>query len=113
LVLEPIGLDWIDPLFYPIHGIRTSQASADLLRFSGYVTGVLVKKTEIYVDRAFSEWDKARMSKHLQPASVDHKDTDLQVCGALRVPGLKLNSALLLALILSIIPTISGVALIA
>ena len=53
------------------------------------------------------------MPMHLQQTDVDHKNTNRKVSVATRVPGLKANIALLLALILSIIPTISGVALIA
>ena len=53
------------------------------------------------------------MAKHLQQSSVDHKNTNRKVGVAVRMLGLKVNIALLLALILSIIPTISGVALIA
>ena len=65
------------------------------------------------VDRAFSEWDKASMSKYLQTANVPANKANRQGLAVVRTAALKANEnffwlslALLLALI---IPSLSGV----
>ena len=64
------------------------------------------------VDRTFSEWDKASMLIHLQQPDVRLQTAGCKAGLAVRSIALKANSALLLALVLIIIPTYSGVALI-
>ncbi len=62
------------------------------------------------VDRAFLEWDKASMSKQLQQLDKRLRTASREACVAVRLVPLK---AMALLLVLVIIPTTSGVALIA
>ena len=68
-------------------------------------------KTEKVVDSAFLEWDKACMFIHLQQLATPTKSASLKADLNGRVGSLKANTALLLGL--ALIPTLSGVALIA
>ena len=68
-------------------------------------------KTEKVVDSAFLEWDKACMFIHLQQLATRTKSASLKADLDGRVDLLDANTALLLGL--AIIPTLSGVALIA
>ena len=61
----------------------------------------------------FSEWDKAPMSMHMQQLDKMRKDAARKAGVEVRNVPLKANSALLLVLVLVIIPTFSGVTLIA
>ena len=63
------------------------------------------------VDSAFLEWDKAGMLTSLQQADVRNKSTAFQACVTKRTVLLNANYALLLGLL--IIPSLSGVVLIA
>jgi hypothetical protein len=72
---------------------------------------VLFRKFEIMVDSAFSEWDNTTMFNHLQQRETGTVQTGRQAGIAVRHAPLKANASLLLAL--SIIPTPSGVTLIA
>ncbi|GMR14872.1 MAG: hypothetical protein BMS9Abin30_0483 [Gammaproteobacteria bacterium] len=68
------------------------------------------------VDRAFKEWDKPSMSKHLQQLNVRSQHASRGAGVAVRSVALQANGDLLLGdllLVLVIIPTLSGVALIA
>ena len=65
------------------------------------------------VDRAYSEWDKAPMSKHLQQPDTGILATSRKADAAVTEVLLNANSALLLVLVLILIPTLNGVALIA
>jgi len=74
---------------------------------------LLLEEIKIKVDSAFLEWDNVRMSKQLQQLDPATKSADHMAVLNVRTAALNANSALLLGLVLSIIPTISGVALIA
>jgi len=63
------------------------------------------------VDRAFLEWDKHGMVKHLHQLNVRSQHAGLGAGGAVRSVSLQANIDLVLVLV--IIPTFSGVALIA
>ena len=65
------------------------------------------------VDRAQSEWDKAGMLKQLQQLDTGSQTTSRKAGVAVTDVLLRANSALLLVLALIIIPTLTGVTLIA
>ena len=65
------------------------------------------------VDRAYSEWDKAGMSKQLQQLDTGLQVTSRKAGAAVTEVLLNADSALLLVLVLILIPTLNGVALIA
>ena len=62
------------------------------------------------VDRTFREWDKPCMSQHLQQLDTGLQTAGRKVCVAASA---RLNANYALLLVLAIIPTLSGVALIA
>ena len=65
------------------------------------------------VDRAYIEWDKVRMSKQLQQCDTGLQATSRKAGVGVTKVLLNANSALLLVLVLILIPTLNGVALIA
>jgi len=74
---------------------------------------ILFASDQIMVDRAIAEWDKHAMSKYLQQLDLRSQTAAKKAGVAVtRVP-LNANKVVLLVLVLVIIPTISGVALIA
>ena len=91
LVIAPPGMGWDDTRINP----------------------GLVRKIKLMVDRAWSEWDKARMSKQMQQPDTALQATHRKVGVTVIEVLLNAKSALLLGLALIIIPTLNGVALIA
>ena len=70
------------------------------------------RKTKIMVDSTFLEWDKVVMFMHLQQRGKHSETGGRRSSWLLSVDSLKANIALIVVLVL-IIPTTSGVALIA